>query len=316
MTVSIVCGAARGSVGEAICDHLLSSDRDRRLLRVDIAANPRLDSARSAFISHDFRRSRSPDSASLVSQCKEWVAELTHESQGPFIDSVYYCSGVYHSSPIAMWGDNDPNDVICVNLTGFLDVLRCVAVLRQCGDVMGGPAPRVCYVGSDHALRCTANRAVYVAAKIGAVGALIALAKEGAISAATWVAVGPIDTPMLHCNHWVIKSGGDRRFFDFALQSSDRDYDKVFTECDPDAIRTMAEIGRFDVGEMMETLERYRRARKTSVSADDRLLGPREVASHLCGYVPQHRYGDLVRLESSDPVRACSSPLADWRFCD
>ena len=174
----------------------------------------------------------------------------------------------------------------------------------------------VYFMGSEHAVSASAGRAAYCAAKTGAVAALLSLRRSGCIGSAVWIAVGPIDTPMLHRNQWVIKARGTEQYYEFVSHRTAMEYYHVFRDCDEGIANRLAAEGGFAATPVKDALVRYAAVRRELFARECGVHSASEVALSICEHTPQHESGDLLRISCVASNAVTVTPLILWTFAE
>jgi NAD(P)-dependent dehydrogenase (short-subunit alcohol dehydrogenase family) len=313
--IALICGAATGSVGEAVCERVCHTRAADSLLYLDRTVNPNLMTAGIPFAECDFSAASILDPESVSLRICDAILALAPTGRDAIVTHLYFCSGIYAHARLADWDPTITANIINVNLLGLLlalHAIQCVHAFQGASQATAGLT--VCFMGSEHAVSASAGRAAYCAAKTGAVAALLSLRNSRCIGSAVWVAVGPIDTPMLHRNQWVTKAGGSEQYYEFVSSRPASEYAAVFRECDLETACRLAAEGCFDVATTIEAFGRYVTVRQDLFAQECGVHSASEVAGRLCEHRCQYDSGDLLRIRciASDAVTV--TPLSHWAF--
>jgi hypothetical protein len=152
-------------------------------------------------------------------------------------------------------------------------------------------------IGSFQGLHPRAGRAVYVSSKAAGIDLAATLHAGHEAGRFIYVAPGPVDTFMLHHNHWVVKAGGpDDVLRDIKRGDRDR-YRAIFVDCSESVFRdALIEQGRLS-DDLVECFAKYRKKRKDAEADELGVLSAEECAGFLSQIVQDtHRYPSGVYL--------------------
>jgi NAD(P)-dependent dehydrogenase (short-subunit alcohol dehydrogenase family) len=258
----VVTGVARQSVGEALVRQLFQKG-SARVIAIDRARNRDLPQDRRF---RQIRLDLNPlnDRAGLghfAARLQTLMARAAKGLGAPRIDCLVQCAGVYHFGALLQHGPELRGAVLGLNILGTTEVLYGTMALN--GSTSQRAEPRLTHilVGSYQGLYPRAGRPLYGPAKAYGIDLCTSLVDGREISRCIYVAPGPIDTPMLHRNHWVAKSGGSQALFEKLLSGNRETYNKIFVHCDERALVKAACRG-LDRRELHRTMASYARVRR------------------------------------------------------
>ena len=251
---ALVTGVAPLSLGEAIVDNLHKQQPTATIITVDQRRNPALESRlgdHGAAIELDLNPLHYGSGAEgfsfFAAQLRrELVNALSHferdEMRSDGITFLFNNAGVYGFGPLVDTTYETIADLAGVNYLGQLLTAQTVMILnKELGGVnFNSQRFRLCKVGSFQGINLRAGRPVYAPSK--AIGLDIAqtLALGHETKTVIYLAVGPIDTHMLHYNLWN-KAGGEDDFVR-GLYARDIDsYRAVFVNGNEQAFRRITE---------------------------------------------------------------------------
>jgi hypothetical protein len=105
---------------------------------------------------------------------------------------------------------------------------------------------------------------------------------DGGVARCMYIAAGPIDTPMLHRNHWVSKARGSELFYNGVLASSRETYSSIFVDCSHEALETAARAeSTVERKSLQRTMAQYEEARRRAFLGDMGVISPETCASAL-----------------------------------
>lgn len=250
---AIVTGVAPFSLGEAIALELHSAVPAARIITVDLHPNPRLESRlgdAGTFIEMDLNPLNyegtggagfSRFSERLGTALRTAVTNGNGSSDGRGIDLLFNNVGVYGFGPLV---DTPPEvlaSLIGVNYVGQLLATQTVMALNREFGVDNSRRLKLCKVGSFQGIHLRPGRPVYAPSKAIGLDTAQALALGAEAQTVIYLAVGPIDTHMLHYNLWG-KAGGDQEFIRDLYIHRDLDlYRAAFVDGDVSAFRRLVE---------------------------------------------------------------------------
>src|SRR5205085_811445 len=131
------------------------------------------------------------------------------------IDTLVYSAGVYENGPLVELSTAARANVLGVNIVCKIEVLHAVLAFNRTNDFDSSRGLTFVDVGSTHGLSPSATRSLYAPSKAFGLDLCIALCDGREVKRCLHVAPGPVDTYMLHRNHWVAKEQGPSQFLDF-----------------------------------------------------------------------------------------------------
>lgn len=315
--IALVCGAAPGSVGEALCERFRHTGAVDFVLYLDRTENPNLATAGITFAACDFSARSASDPESVSRNICNAILSLAQENGKAVVSHLFFCSGIYANSTIGDWDIVTTTNIISINLVGLFLTLHGIHQAHASQHAARATSHvAVYFMGSEHAVSASAGRAAYCAAKTGAVGALLSLRRSCCIGSAVWIAVGPIDTPMLHRNQWVIKARGSEQYYEFVTRQTGVDYNYVFRDCDQGIAHRLAAEGGFAALPIKEALDRYIAVRQELFAQECGVHSANEVALSICEHTCQHESGDLLRISCFSSSAVIVTPLVHWAFAE
>jgi short-subunit dehydrogenase len=264
--VMVVTGVAAHSIGEAIVQQLAAIDR-KKLICIDIQSNAWL-TKRAQY--YDLQLDLNPltHPRGIIGFAEQATRELSaalrtvHDEP---ITHLIQCAGVYSAGRLL---DSSPQTRMAtygVNAVGHIELLRSVMHINSDHKVNNAETLVHVEVGSAHGLNPRKERSLYASSKSWGIDFAAALTAGTELKRAVYFAMGPVDTYMLHRNHWTDKAGGSASFID-GLRSGERSiYERVFMECSEQAFAA-ATKDRPNLDQMLTHFKRYRQARAEAAS--------------------------------------------------
>lgn len=278
--VLLLTGVARHSLGEAFVRYCLPARSDLTVIGVDRAPNLEL-AALPGFrgVELDLDPTAWPTGAAAVSQqLRHRLAPVLDEVGARGVDCLVQAAGVYDFGPLLEHDVARRNRVLGVNLLGHVEVLHGVMALNLARGV-DNPETLTCVeVGSFQGLQPRKRRALYAVSKAAGVDFCAALDAGAEVRRCVYFAPGPIDTRMLHENHWVTKANGPREFLESLADGPAERYRAIFRDCDGARLHEAAEAWGAGQEEVLHAFERYRAERARALRDEHGVLAPEECA--------------------------------------
>lgn len=211
------------------------------------------------------------------------------------ISTVVLCAGAFESGFLVDTPLDARARLMGVNICGHVEMLHTIMSLNQNRGVDNASELSYVQVGSLHGLGASPRRGIYAATKAFGLDLCLSLSSGGELKRAIYLAPGPIDTPMLHRNHWVSKEGGSISFFDHVWAKGMPTYLDIFVRCKDEAFAEEISAGDWNRQQLAETFERYKERRANSNSHPNGVLSVTEIAELLSDIVlKQGTYTDGV----------------------
>jgi hypothetical protein len=191
---------------------------------------------------------------------------------------IYMSAGVYAYGNLELASSRDRHRVLGVNVNGKVETLWAIMRFAATLEKNSASQSRLIDIGSLHAIKSSPQRALYSSAKAFGLDLCAALLAGGEVASAKYVAVGPIDTPMLHRNHWLAKARGPESVVAFAEQAGPRFYRQLFVECSRDSLREASDACGIACSELDDCLQRYQSFREATRASPEGLLSSEEAA--------------------------------------
>ena len=283
----LVSGTARTHSAH-IVRHLSERTNDTWVLAVDREYNPEFEGLRNVVsIQVDLNPFTNPRGLAGVE--RELLQSIQY-AQGRCrfvgIGGCVLSVGAYGFGALVDFELREQQRLVGLNICGHLEVIYSALRVNQKLGYASSKHLKVVEMGSVHALRNSPGRSLYAATKAMSLDLCISLSLGHEVSRVFYIAPGPIDTAMLHRNHWVSKERGPVEFFE-ALQAGDsQSYGDIFMRCDLEAV-ARATAGRADAQAVKDTMARYVARRKRQMNHEDGILAPADLAAlvtdTICG---------------------------------
>jgi len=278
----LVAGARQFSLGHAVLQELATTSPDLAVLAIDV--EPILDSPPSIIKCrielNPFRYDGGFDSwSSYVHGEVKSLAQIEGPSRP--IQGVLLAVGKYHVGRYEESAATERADVLGCGILGKMEVVHsAMRFNNECG-FENREELFVLDVGSLHSIRHSSHRAIYNTAKAAGIEFCRVLARGSEIRGAVHLAPGPMDTPMLHWNHWVLKEKGDPNFLDLVRLELPALYCRIFREGDQASLEEAVENLGVDRREIQPVFDRYRDRRKMALESEDGITAPEVLARFL-----------------------------------
>jgi NADP-dependent 3-hydroxy acid dehydrogenase YdfG len=258
-----ITGIARHSLGEALVARLLRAGTDWRIIGVDRVANPALGSReRFREITLDLDALDDPRGvAAFANTVAGRLSEALEANGRPPVRCLVQSAGVYDAGIFVEHDFPRRRRLLGVNLIGHVEMLHAVMHLNAGLGVDNAITLSHIDVGSFQGLVPRAERALYVLSKGAAIDLAAAMQAGGELHRSLYFAPGPVDTHMLHRNHWVVKARGSAELFDGLWARDAPAYKAAFIDGDAAPLLEAARGRGEDSEETAAAFDRYRTAR-------------------------------------------------------
>jgi len=273
---AIVTGTKEFSLGESIVLNLQSAVPDINIITISRTANESLNSKlgeQGFFIQMDLnphnhgKGDRALDNFQSSLYHKIRMAFVDFEKRGRLshkgIDFLFNNAGVYDFGPLTKISNKSISNLVGVNYVGHLMVAKTVMILNEDNGINNSTDFRLCEVGSFQGLRPRTGRSVYSPSKAAGIDACHSLADGNEVEVVSYIAVGPIDTYMLHANHWETKSGGSKEFIDQIFDSDKELYKSIFVDGNMKSFENcLSNFKKVERDKLKETYSKYLKVRE------------------------------------------------------
>lgn len=179
------------------------------------------------------------------------------------ITSLLQCAGVYEYGAFLDSDARRRSDVLGLNIFGSTEMLHAAMAVNSALAQNANQRFSHILLGSFQGLYSRADRSLYASSKAYSLDLCSALTQGLEIHRNIYVAAGPIDTPMLHRNHWVAKAKGPKAFFDRILAGKPCTYRAIFVDCDQHVFGSCLERESVAIQVQLQmTFDKYRMIRR------------------------------------------------------
>lgn len=305
----VVTGIARHSLGEAFVRTYCSLTPEVQVIGIDQSANPELcglpNFSQVVFDLNPLRRSSGlPEFAAVFSKT---LAKTVAARGSEGIGCLVQCAGVYDFGRFIEHDVKRRERVLGLNVVGITEVLYAAMALNELHQIQNNERFTNIVVASFQGLYSRAERPIYAPSKAYGIDLCTALFEGHEVAKCICVVPAPIDTPMLHRNHWVTKSGGAEELFNKILDSPRRQYRSIFVDGDQAALEEVAnEDSVTGVSALRAVMRKYKAARLATQSGALGVLSAEACASALADVVlsGQSESGVYILTQAGDATKA------------
>ena len=283
----LITGIGRYSLGEAVVRDFSQRDRANRVFGMDMARNSDLKETKRfrqvVFNLNPLQYERGFE-AFAENLVRTLRLELSTADSRP--SCLIQCAGIYESGLLQEMQVAARGRLLGTNILALTEVLYAVMALNAETGISNRAKFTSVIVGSVYGLYSSPKRALYSASKSYGLALAASLAKGNEVSRSIYIAPGPIDTPMLHRNHWVIKANGPERLFYKLLQGNPNNYKRIFIEGDQAALLLATrDCAASETDTLYEVFLRYKAARERAIKERLGVLSPKECARAIIDVV-------------------------------
>jgi short-subunit dehydrogenase len=306
----VVTGFAPHSIGESLVEHLRFRSLDTPIICIDIEPNSWL---RAKVHYQDVRLNLNPlqhpgGFANFGAHVTRELRTALSATKAKSITHLIQCAGVYWAGSLNASLPETRSTVYGVNLLGHIEVLHAVMRINaECGVSNASSLIHI-ELGSSHGLNPRQQRALYASSKSCGIDFGASLDAGAEVFRYVYVAAGPVDTHMLHHNHWVIKAGGPESLIQELKSGSRSTYNAVFIECSDQEFGTALSTKRLAT-ELFANFAAYKRCRQEAASDELGILTAEECSSLIVNaalspeaypsgvYLPRKRKGQKANVD-------------------
>jgi|SRR5579863_606519 len=234
----VVTGVARHSLGEAFVRIYCGLMPEAQVIGIDQSANPELRSLQTfSQVVFDLNPLRRPSGLKeFATDFSKTLAETVAAIGSEGIGCLVQCAGVYDFGRFIDHDASRRERVLGLNVLGTTEVLHAVMSLNELRRIQNSERFTNVLVSSFQGLHARADRPVYAPSKAYGIDLCTSLSAGQEVAKCICVVPSSIDTPMLHRNHWVTKSGGSEDFFNKMLDGPRGRYCSIFVDGDEAAL--------------------------------------------------------------------------------
>jgi short-subunit dehydrogenase len=276
----LITGIAPHSLGESLVCHLSERTTDK-VICIDRSRNQWLETVAPY---HHIDADLNP--LALAGGMHEFSQTLLTNldrglsaSHDDHISCIVQCAGTYWSGPFLSLPARKRDQLIGVNLLGHIELLHAAMMANEKRGKDNSKSLIHIEIGSFQGLDIRPGRAVYAVSKAAGLDFAEAVDKE--IWRSMYFAPGPLDTYMLHHNHWVVKAGGSEPLLD-KLKAGNRDtYRKVFMQCLESELKREAETLGLAIDDCLERFDVYKAQRRNAEFSELGIAEPNDCAKAI-----------------------------------
>lgn len=276
----LVTGVGRHSLGEALVRNYVGRRPEAQLVGIDWEANPNLGDLTSfRRIVFDLNPLHCPGGLRGFAPA---LAETLAGTGSEGFECLVQSAGVYDFGSFLEHDVERRERVLGLNVLGVTEVAYAVMALNDRLGVRNDKQFTHVLVGSSHGLYARGGRPLYAPSKAYGVDLCTSLFDGQEVAKCIYVAAGPIDTPMLHRNHWVTKARGPEKFFNWVFSARPDKYRPIFVNCDETALDDAASEWRAaEKIRLRAAMSEYKAERSRAYSEDTGVLSPESCAAQM-----------------------------------
>jgi NAD(P)-dependent dehydrogenase (short-subunit alcohol dehydrogenase family) len=279
---TLITGASRHSLGEAIVREYLRRRPDIRIVVINKLSNPDLGATVGEIIMDLNPLNHARGLVGFAAELKDKIEYGITEAGCSGIECLVQGAAVYDFGPLTSYDTARRGRLLGLNILGTVEVLFSVCALNDRLRRLSEKSLTQIFVGAFQGLQVRAGRQLYASSKAWAIDFCAALVEGREIPRCLYVAPGPIDTPMLHRNHWVNKASGPEQFFEQVLRGTRAEYESIFLRCEESTLIEVAQgQGGGLVGELQEAMGRYQAERAKAKVAELGVMSAADCAAAL-----------------------------------
>jgi short-subunit dehydrogenase len=280
----VVTGFARHSLGEAFVRAFFKRGTGTHVIGIDRIQNPDLvEYPDFQQIEFDVNPLDCKEGlAAFATTFAERLSNAVTASGTEGVEFLVQCAGVYEFGQLLEHAVERRSEVLGVNVLGVTEVLHGVMELnRRLGRENNKDFTHI-LVGSYQGLYARDGRPVYAPSKAYGIDLCTSLVEGREVAKCIYLAPGPIDTPMLHRNHWVTRAQGSEGFFNETLGGPPKTYESIFVDCDEAILERIAhEKFAPELADLRMAMRRYAVVRREAFNEELGVLSPGACASVL-----------------------------------
>jgi NAD(P)-dependent dehydrogenase (short-subunit alcohol dehydrogenase family) len=285
--VILVTGTGRNSLGEAMVEALCAARPGVPILAIDRQPAPSLKArgnvSSMALDLNPF--SPAVDYEQFADGLNAALIGMQRDLRFGGISATILSAGTYEYGPFAEMSPDQRSRLVGVNICGKIEVLHAALLMNKRLGVSNSDEFTFMEIGALHALDTPAHRSLYSATKAIGLDLCASMHRGEEVRRAIYIAPGPIDTPMLHRNHWVSKERGPVEFFDFVRAQEGSLYNDVFVECNEARFNEAVSLSQLDWASFSSLFARYRERRLEQLDSLEGILDPDDFSAHLARIV-------------------------------
>jgi hypothetical protein len=317
----VVSGVGPSSLGAGVVSTLRETNPSSRFIIVDKQYNPSfagIPGITSAVLDlNPFTSKQGYDG--IASVLNITIEQAVHELQVDGIATIILAAGTYESGALLDTTLAGRQRLIGVNICGKIELLYAALTLNKKLIFDNSESFTLIDVGTLPSLVTSSRRTVYSATKATGLDLCVSMNRGNEISRAIYLALGPVDTHMLHRNHWVSKEHGPLDFFEYVYTQDDDFYQDVFVHCDDAAFAKAASATKWNSIELKEVFERYKVLRKKQFADKYGVLSV-EYLSKCIGEIvidcDSHISGMYIFTAPGGQMRMQYMPFSEVMKCD
>jgi NAD(P)-dependent dehydrogenase (short-subunit alcohol dehydrogenase family) len=293
----LITGAARYSLGEAIVAEYLRRTAGAQIFVINRSRNPDLNEKVREIILDLNPLHHQRGVVGFADEISEKLQLSVKEAKCCGIGCLIQTAAVYDYGQLSDYDASRRSGLLGLNILGTTEVLFAVLALNARLQLAHENSFSQILIGAFQGLEIREGRQLYASSKAWGIDLCTSLVAGTEIARCIYAAPGPIDTPMLHRNHWVKKAKGSEQFFDAVLRGPRAEYESIFLRCES---RTLIKVARrrpaTETVKLHETMNVYRVERSNAQLARLGVLSAGSCAAVLVDTELCHERGSGVYL--------------------
>lgn len=292
-------GTAPNSLGSSLLGGLRKRYSESPIVAFDNQTNPILNELGKARLIELDLNPLNPNNSyeRLAHDLHSGILRTQTELGFPGVGIAILAAGVYDSGPLVETSIEARKRLVGGNVCGKIELLNSVLSVNHMLKFNSSKELTIVDVGSLHGLAATGGRSIYAATKAFGLNLCLSLLRGLEVNRLIYLAPGPIDTHMLHRNHWVSKENGSPEFFDYVRTREANLYEDVFIRCDDAAFADVTSSSQMDNIGLAEVFARYKKRRAEQFNDGVGILRATDVADRIVEVLADNKsYSDGVYI--------------------
>ncbi|QDV53513.1 SDR family NAD(P)-dependent oxidoreductase [Gimesia fumaroli] len=277
----LITGTGNNSLGEMICKTLRRAYTGTPIIAIDLNNSSLITNLERtlAFNINLNPLTHHAGYKGVANDVQQVIDNARSQFQFHGIGMVVLAAGMYDFGDLTSTSLDVRQAITGVNVCGKIEILHAVMEMNNKFGFRSEEELTLVDIGSLHGLSASGSRAIYVASKAFGLDLCLSLLHGHEINRMIHFAPGPIDTHMLHRNHWVLKEHGSSEFFEYVREKHAEKYSNVFVGCDDQEFAKMV-TGFSENNEVLFNIfNRYKERRARQMAGDNPILNPMDVAT-------------------------------------
>lgn len=281
-TSIVLSGTARASLGESFVHRYCACTDRSPLISLDLQHNPYVANHEGVqALEFNLNPLEHPKGYTGFSDHLQSVlSDAVIRFSCSAVDTLLLSAARYTSGPLADSTLQSRKDILGLNVCGKYELLHSILTLNRRQGFDNDTDLSFVDIGSTRGLYPSEGRTLYAPSKALGLELCVALHSGHEVGRCLHVAIGPIDTHMLHANHWHVKENGPKAFVTDLLNQPSL-YHAVFVDCSVEAFEQACDLLAIHSHSLRNTFDRYVTRRCNLMESHEGILQPEDVADLL-----------------------------------